>query len=426
MSPRSVLLAVVLASACSRRDPSSTAQTLSAPASSTRVAWRPKVEIARGEAVRGEWKQNDSDFRWVDDPAVQLTASGDAIVAWVDQAEKDVLLGRWSRAGAPRMPPVNVSRSGATFSWLPRVVAAGDDVHVLWQEIVFSGGTHGGEIFVATSNDGGRTFRAPVNLSNSRAGDGKGRIDEKTWDNGSLDLARGARGELYAVWTEYEGALWLRRSDDGGATFAPAVRVAGTTEAPARGPSIAVARDGRVHLAWARGETSRAGIHVATSTDRGATFGPPAVIAGESGRADAPSIAIDEDGQSHLVFVENGRVGYARGSEEARWLTGEGARLPMIAIDGTRDIFVLYEREGTPRSRTQSMVLATSRNGGESFVESRLFGISGAAYGWNASQQGMLLEKMALSPSGGEIAIVNGTFLPDRESRIWLLRGALR
>ena len=409
---------------CAHRD-TSTTETRSASVSAGDIAWRPRVEIASGEAVRGPWVQNDSDYRWVDDPSVQLTADGDAIVAWVDQAKKDILIGRWAWDGSPRVRPVNLSNSPSTFSWFPRVVARGDDVHVLWQEIVFSGGSHGGEIFFATSKDGGRTFSAPLNLSNSQAGDGKGRLEEKIWDNGSLDLARGPRGELYAAWTEYEGALWLRRSDDGGKSFARAVRIGGTRERPARGPSVAVAPDGDVYVAWARGEDVHARIERVVSEDRGATFGSPSHFGSGEGRADAPSIAVDPVGRPHLVYVDGGRIAYARGTASPRWLSGDGARIARIAIDGVH-VFVLYEREGVPRERSQSLVLAHSSDGGETFGEAPILGISGPSLGWNASQQGMFVEKMAVAPNGGELAVVNGTFLDKRESHIWLLRGSPR
>jgi hypothetical protein len=402
---------------CRRPGPSSTA-TRSATLTASGIEWRARVEIARGDAVRGPWTQNDSVFRWVDDPSVQIADDGDAIVAWVDQAKKDVFLGRWSRAGAPRMdPPVNVSRSAATFSWVPRVVVFADEVHVLWQEIVFSGGTHGGEIFVASSRDGGRTFAAPINLSNSVPGDGKGRIDAKTWDNGSLDLARGPRGELYAAWTEYEGPLWLRRSDDGGAMFAPAVRVGGTREAPARGPSLATSADGRLHVAWALGEADRAGIQIATSHDRGVTFAPPTVVGGDSGRSDAPSIAIDEGGATHVVYVENGRPMYCRLPDPPRAIAGEGARSARVAVGRDRDVFVVVERK-------PDLVVARSTNGGDTFVEARVPGASGSALGTNGSQQSALVERIAVAPDGREIAVVNSTFLENRESHVWLVRGA--
>jgi hypothetical protein len=77
----------------------------------------------------------------------------------------------YDRNGKPRLnEPVNVSRSPTVFSWLPRVVLSPkhlNEVFILWQEIVFSGGSHGGEVFFARSRDGGASFNAPINLSNS-------------------------------------------------------------------------------------------------------------------------------------------------------------------------------------------------------------------------------------------------------------------
>src|ERR671939_82717 len=87
-----------------------------------------------------------------------------------------------------RGEPVNVSRSPHTFSWLPRIAVSSADprrVLVLWQEIIFSGGSHGGDILLARSEDGGRSFAPPLNLSNSRAGDGKGRLTRERWHNRS-------------------------------------------------------------------------------------------------------------------------------------------------------------------------------------------------------------------------------------------------
>jgi hypothetical protein len=113
------------------------------------------------------------------------------------------------------------------------VIASSDasHVYVLWQEIVFSGGTHGGEIFFARSTNGGKTFSDAINLSNTIAGDGKGRITSRYWHNGSLDLAMGPQGDLYAAWTEYEGNLWFSRSTDQGDSFSDPLRIAGGPDA---------------------------------------------------------------------------------------------------------------------------------------------------------------------------------------------------
>jgi len=119
-------------------------------------------------------------------------------VAWADQSRQDIFFQIYEPDGKMRFEDsVNVSGSPRIFSWLPRmVIASGDasDVYILWQEIVFSGGSHGGEIFFARSTDGGKTFSDPVNLSNSIAGDGKGRLTRRYWHNGSLDLAMGPQG----------------------------------------------------------------------------------------------------------------------------------------------------------------------------------------------------------------------------------------
>lgn len=186
-----------------------------------KVTWDKKIEVASGGAFRGPWRMNESEFDYVDDPTVAISRNGVVGVAWADQARKDIFFQIYEPGGNPRFSePVNVSRSPQIFSWLPRIVIASGDasvVHILWQEIVFSGGSHGGEIYFARSTDGGRTFSDPLNLSNTPAGDGKGRLTRDLWHNGSLDLVMGPEGNLYAAWTEYEGSLWFSRSTDGGA-----------------------------------------------------------------------------------------------------------------------------------------------------------------------------------------------------------------
>ena len=169
------------------------------------VTWDKKIEVASGGAFRGPWRMNESEFHYVDDPTVAISRNGVVGVAWVDQARKDILFQIYKPGGKPQFrEPVNVSRSPRIFSWLPRIVIASGDasvVHILWQEIIFSGGSHGGEIYFARSTDGGRSFSDPLNLSNTPAGDGKGRLTRDLWHNGSLDLVMGPEGNLYAAWT---------------------------------------------------------------------------------------------------------------------------------------------------------------------------------------------------------------------------------
>ena len=123
------------------------------------VTWGEPTKVASGEAYQGPWRMNESQFHYVGDPTVVINEEGVVGVAWADQSRQDIYFQIYAPDGAKRFEqPVNVSRTPMVFSWLPRMVIAGSgpsSVYVLWQEIVFSGGSHGGEIFFARSSDGG-------------------------------------------------------------------------------------------------------------------------------------------------------------------------------------------------------------------------------------------------------------------------------
>lgn len=410
------------------------------------VLWLGIVEIASGRAERGPWRQNDSKLDYVDDPAVAIGERGDVAVAWVDQARKAILFQRYSAEGKPQIAqPVDVSRHPATFSWLPRVVMAPDapqKVFVLWQEIIFSGGSHGGDILFARSEDGGRTFGQSINLSRSVGGDGKGRINKDSWQNGSLDLVAGTGGVLYAAWTEYDGPLWFSRSLDGGKSFSPPARIArGDHPLPARAPSLALAPDRTLYLAWTVGDNDGADIHLARSSDGGQTFGPPQVIAPSTGHSDAPRLAVDHRGVVHLVYAESSagpaatyHIRYARSTDGARTFEAskeisaplpEGsasAAFPSLALDAQGRVYVTWELYRGARQPARGLALSFSVDGGGSFSRPLLVPHSvDATGGHNGSNQGFT-KKLAVNASGA-LAIVNSTLKPDSHSRVWLLRG---
>ena len=419
----------------------------SAPSWPDEVAWQTPVDIARGAGVRGTWQQNDSRYDFVDDPTVAWSPDGELAVAWVDQRRKAVLLQRHAADGhALQATPLDVSRRPDTFSWLPRLAWTPDDarrLYVLWQEIVFSGGSHGGEILFAASRDGGRSFAAPVNLSNSRAGDGKGRLDRDSWHNGSLDIAAAPGGRVLAAWTEYDGRLWIARSGDGGRSFTPPLRVAGEPPAPpARAPALAVGTGGAVVLAWTTGDDDAADIHVAVSGDGGASFGVPRRAAVTAGHSDAPKLAFDGRGTLHLVHAESrgkpstpAAIRHLRSSDGGRSFGpareissplpagSTGAAYPALGIDARGRVVVAWEllRESSPHG----LAIAVSDDDGLQFGPPRMIPASAdPAGGFNGSTQGLLMRKLAVR-ADGEIAVVNSAVKIGSHSRVWLLRGAL-
>jgi hypothetical protein len=413
------------------------------PAPEPEVTWQEPILVARGDAHEGPWRMNQSEFHYVDDPTVAIATDGTIAIAWVDNRRKDVLFRAYDADGEPlTAAPVEVSRTPEVFSWLPRMQVDGRAVFVLWQEIVFSGGSHGGEILFARSTDGGRSFGEPINLSRSRAGDGKGRLTRDIWQNGSLDLARGSDGALYAAWTEYEGALWLSRSTDGGASFSEPMRVAGTGEQPARAPSLSAAADGTVYLAWSVGEVQDADIHLAVSTDGGASFGEPRVLFASDGHSDAPRLAVDGAGDLHLVYAERpggmfepAHILYARLADDTSMpqrIAGPGsdrvasAAFPSLALGGEDAVVVVWERYPPGARHPRGLGFAFSTDRGQTFSAPSLVpGTAAPDLGSNGGRQGLLMDKLAVSPDGS-IVVVNSRFQTGEASRVRLIRGRLQ
>lgn len=413
-------------------------------------SWQGSIEIARGWGERGPWQQNQSRFDYVDDPSVAIDERGETAVVWVEQGQKAVLFQRYAADGRKLLErPVDVSRRPETFSWLPRLAIAPDvagKIFVLWQEIIFSGGSHGGDILFARSDDGGRSFAAPINLSRSVGGDGKGRINKEIWHNGSLDIVAGPKGAVYAAWTEYDGALWFSRSLDGGKTFSRPARVAEQTATahPARAPALALAPDGALYLAWTVGDNDAADIHLAKSIDGGRSFGAPQRIAPSKAYSDAPKLAVDSAGVVHLVFAESTggpfagyQIRYTRSTDGARSFQPPreisrpmpdsfvSAAFPALSVDGGGRLYVLWELFADARQLPRGLALALSSDGGATFTKPAVVpGSVDAEGGFNGSNQGLLMKKLAVNRSG-TVAVVNSSLKPGSHSRVWLMRGSL-
>ena len=437
---RAIVVAVMalMPAACSEQQPDGP--------SSAGVDWSDPVHVASGAGYKGPWRMNASDFRYVDDPTVAFFPDGDIGVAWTDQADQNLYFQRF-RDGRPQFErPVNVSRSPGNFSWLPRMRITEDNhVLMLWQEIVFSGGSHGGEAFFARSVDGGQSFEVPQNLSRTSHGVGKGRLTRRLWHNGSLALAVAPADRVYVAWTEYEGALRLTRSSNGGRDFGAPQRIAGGGNTlPTRAPALAVGPRGRLHLAWAVGEDPEADIRYAVfQPGEGANVEPRRIAPG-SDHADAPKLAVAADGTVHLSWMAShaplanyairysrkaaGVDNFAAAATLSRPLPDgfSQARFPYLELDQHGDPHLLFElfRKGSHSS--EGLARLRSTDGGSSFgPPSRTPRGGDAAGGINGSLQGLLMDKLALSGEG-RIAVVNSTFVRGERSDVWLMRGRIR
>jgi hypothetical protein len=179
---------------------------------------------------------------------------------------------------------------------------------------------HRNGIYVNRSDDGGRTWRGVATPVIEHAEAPGIPFEDKPMmvADRSRDPAR--RGRLYVAWTEFrrhETVILFSRSENGGRTFTTPVEISDRAGSPKdsvgadEGTTLAIAPDGTVYVAW----SDSTGIILDASHDGGRTFGHDRRIArtadivfGIPGTARAngyPSIACDpRDGRLYLVWVD--------------------------------------------------------------------------------------------------------------------------
>lgn len=408
------------------------------------ITWRAPILVATGDAKRGPWRMNASEFHYVDDPAVAMGDDGDALFVWVDNRAQTIYFQRFDQHGEAKLAePSAVSDSPDIFSWLPRIATpdGGDTILVAWEEILFTGGSHGGEILIARSEDGGQSFDRPVNLSLTTGGAGKGRQSLQRWDNGSLDLlVDGDR--VWVAWTEFDGDLRLSRSLDRGRHFEDAIHISGSGDQPTRAPALALLGDGRIVLAWTYGEALEADVQLAVSGDDGESFELLGPVLERPAYADAPRLAADGSGGLHLVFAEAAQgpgagagLVYARAGADLRFSgvrkilqpthAGQAyAGFPQLLSDGS-DLMVIWEILDWRTRLSLGLGLVHSGDGGESFSRPLLVpGTEAGDGGFGGGLQGLLMRKADIGPDG-KLLIGHSHFIPDTRSEVVLITGNL-
>lgn len=160
---------------------------------------------------------------------------------------------------AAQSPVTTLSVEGRTNA-NPTVSASGQFVAVVWSGATVSSM----DIFAAVSQDGGRTFAAPVQVN---AVAGEARVSGEEPPQVALVPRKGAAPEIVVVWTSRSGPNWkllTTRSIDGGKTFAAATLVPGSEGSGVRGwQSVAVDARGRVAVLWLdhRGTVAADSLH---------------------------------------------------------------------------------------------------------------------------------------------------------------------
>ena len=195
----------------------------------------------------------------------------------------DILYRRSTDGGATFSDIVNLSNTPG-HSRSPVVAVLGDHIHIMWVD-----GTPGNaDVFYRRSTDGGATFGDIVNLSNT--------------PEGSTPRFAVSGSNVYLIWQEdFPGPdeIFYRRSVDGGATFGPTENLSNNSGG-SEDPAIAVF-DNSVYVVWRDTTPGNFEIVYRFSNDGGSTFEPTENLSNNSGRSQAPAIAVSDD-KVHIVW----------------------------------------------------------------------------------------------------------------------------
>jgi hypothetical protein len=238
-----------------------------------------------------------------------LDEEGNPFLVWLNGSA--LRFSRSFDGGETFSEPVTIG-DGSCECCQPQIVVRGEDVHIAYRSLE-PGNEAGDirDIVMISSEDAGGSFQPVRRVSDAHwylpacpiagpslaADDGRFLI---TWMDGRSEPP-GTFGR---------GDVWLATSQDGGATFSANVRINPDEDMHHTLPTVAVGPGGRIHVAW---EAHPQGpgqvlLYYSTSDDGGLTFAPPQIIADGSdssrGNPAKPVLGVDPSGHVTLAWLD--------------------------------------------------------------------------------------------------------------------------
>lgn len=152
------------------------------------------------------------------------------------------------------------------------------------------------------STDGGKTFAAPVGISN----DG---WQVPSCPHSGPSIGSDGRGHLHVSWftqgrSEDEAGIYYSVSTDGGKTFAPRTMIHRNTAPETLYNNLVVGNDNKVYFAWTNLDANnRAQVYMRTLAADGKTWSPIQQLSTTKGNASRPTLALRQH-QLHVAWTE--------------------------------------------------------------------------------------------------------------------------
>lgn len=328
-----------------------------------------------GSGRQKQFRSSDGGATWNSTELPLATGSAfnsDPAVAWTtDGTAWSATLGINNLGTSVQVQVYKSADRGATWSFVKTISTGNNnDKELMWidthstsphkDNIYVAWDVPGGGMRFARSTDKGATWSAVTNLSSDSAI--------------GAHLATGPAGELYVAWPDVASReIRIRKSTDGGVTFASMKKIATTNDAfevsiPAmcrRKALIYVSvgvdrssgpRSGWVYAAWADrngsagdpgcagvASASNANIYLSRSADGGNTWSPPAIVHTNPGNTDQFNQWMDVDpvqGAIHVIYYDtrddagrqNAHVYYVRSDDGGNTWVDE-TRVTTAATD---------------------------------------------------------------------------------------------
>ena len=298
-----------------------------------------------GNAVRVNDRAGDAAVRNENPPKIATGPGDDVYVCWANERARwkgDIRFARSTDGGKTFSQAISINSDaggdpvGHAFQSL--AVDRRGRIYVTWiDERNKSGEDRGAEIWMSTSDDGGRTFSRDRRILAD--------VCECCRTNIQVDSAGRhflsyrmvpARGPAYRD-------IVVASSTDGGKTFAT-TRVSDDhwdiNACPVTGPALCVDKRDRLTVVWFTGG-ERPGLYFSTSSDHGRSFAPRRLLDAEQ-KMGKHAQAVASDGGKILVAWDDvtdksviywGALDPAAGLLERR-MAGNDAAYPVIAIAG--------------------------------------------------------------------------------------------
>jgi hypothetical protein len=316
-----------------------------------------------------------------DQPSVAVGKNGSVYVVWTERVEAndkkgtDLYLSVSSDLGKTFAAPVKINddKVPAAHGMHSLGVAGDGHIYVSWldeRNVVTpkpstkAEGHHmesNRELFIADSNDGGRTF------SRNR------KIAADACPCCKTAMAIASDGTIYVGWRHVLPGdfrhIAVTASADAGATFSKPVIVSDDKwvlhGCPVSGPSLSVADNGTLKVLWyAAGEANAPGLYIAESKDKGRSFSDRQIVAQEGVRG-TPVLTAGAD-----VDLAIWEMASAQGSETKFRAIGQNGppvsigsnvELPAAAVS-KNELFVAYVSK-VKEKRSIWLIKAGVKNG---------------------------------------------------------------